>query len=82
MGRQGVRQDIQRLVKDVRHLVLEVLGSHCVVKHEVKNEALFITKLFRRQTERIQEILPVFGFERDDFSASTPDIRVDVERLP
>ena len=40
MGRQGVRQDIQRFVKDVRHLVLEVLGSHCVVKHEVKNEAL------------------------------------------
>ena len=35
-----------------------------------------------RQTERIQELLPVFALEGDDFSASTPDIRVDIERLP
>ena len=41
-----------------------------------------IWKRFRRQTKRIQELLPVFAFERDNFSASTPDIRVDVERLP
>ena len=26
--------------------------------------------------------MPIFAFQRDDFSASTPDIRVDVERLP
>ena len=41
-----------------------------------------ISKRFRRQTKRIQELLPVFAFERDDFSASAPDIRVYVERFP
>jgi len=40
-----------------------------------------IIKLFR-QTERIQELLPVFALEGNDFSASTPDIRIDVECLP
>jgi len=32
-----------------------------------------ILKLFR-QTVRIQELLPVFALEGDDFSTSTPDI--------
>ena len=44
---------------------------------------LYYQALFRRQTERrIQDLLPVFAFQGDNFSANTPDIRVDVERLP
>ena len=35
-----------------------------------------------RLTEGIKELLHVFTLEGDDFSTSTPDIRVDVERLP
>ena len=30
------KANIQRLVEDVGHLVLKVLGGHCEVKHEVK----------------------------------------------
>ena len=30
------KANIQRLVEDVRHLILKVLGGHCEVKHEVK----------------------------------------------
>jgi len=36
----------------------------------------------QRQTERIQELLPIFALEGDNFSARTPDIRVDIEHLP
>jgi hypothetical protein len=37
-GWREIRQDgdIQRLVEDVGHLVLKVLGGHCDVKHQVK----------------------------------------------
>jgi len=35
-----------------------------------------------RLTERIQELLPVFSFGYDDFTASTAHIGVDVEHLP
>jgi hypothetical protein len=41
MWRKGARQDIQKLVKDIGHLVLEVLCSHCIVRHEVKNKGYF-----------------------------------------
>jgi hypothetical protein len=40
------------------------------------------TKLIGRQTERIQEFLPVFALEDDDFAASTTDVGIDVEHLP
>jgi hypothetical protein len=39
-------------------------------------------KLDGRRTKRIHQLLPVFTLEGDDFTASTADIRVDVERLP
>ena len=35
-----------------------------------------------RQTERIPELLPVFAFEGNDFTASTADIGIEIERLP
>lgn len=39
-------------------------------------------KLDERQTERIQELRPVFTLEGDNFTTSTAYIGVDVERLP
>jgi len=81
MGIQQVRQDIQRFIKNVRHLILKVLRSHCVVKHKVKKGGI-CTKLNWRRTERIPEFLPVFAFEGNDFTASTADIGIEIERLP
>ena len=40
------------------------------------------TRKERRRTKRIKELLPVFAFEGDDFTASATDIRVDIKRLP
>ena len=36
----------------------------------------------KRRTKRVQEFLPVFAFEGDDFAASTSNIGVYVKRLP
>jgi len=57
------------------------LGSHCVVKHKVKKGGI-CSKLNWRRTERIPELLPVFAFEGNDFTASTADIGIEIERLP
>jgi hypothetical protein len=40
------------------------------------------TKRNARRTKRIHELLPVFAFEGDDFTASAANIGVDVKRLP
>jgi hypothetical protein len=73
--------DIQRFVEDVGHLVLKILGSHCNDKHRVKKGGDLHERNGRR-TKRINEFLPVFAFEGDDFTASATDIRVDIKRFP
>ena len=40
------------------------------------------TKLDGRRTEKIQQLLPVFTLEGNNFTASTAYIRVDVEHIP
>jgi len=81
LGKQNLQQNIQRFVKDVRHLKLEFLCSHCVVKHKI-NECVACVKLYGGRPKRIQKLLPVFLFEGNNFTASTSDIRVDVELFP
>jgi len=52
-----------------------------VVKHNVKKRGI-CTKLNWRRTESIPELLPVFAFQGNDFTASTADIGIEIERLP
>ena len=68
-------------IKDVRPFILEVLRSHCVVKHNLNEHEPWV-KLNGRRTKRIQKLLSVFILEGGKFTASTADVRVDVERLP
>ena len=75
-----IATNIQGFVKDVGNLLLEVLHSHCVVKHKV-NEHRTCVMLRVRLTKSIQKLLPVLGFGGNDFTASTTSIRVDVERF-
>ena len=65
-------------VKGVRHLILEVLRSHCVFKHKINKRETFV-KLNGRRTKNVQRIFPIFVFEGKNFIASTANIRVDVE---
>jgi hypothetical protein len=51
-------------IKNVRHLILEVLCSHCVVRHELNKHETWV-KLNGRRTKRIQKLLPGFVFEGD-----------------
>ena len=76
-----MHQNIQGFVKDIRHLILEVLRGHCVVKHKINKHETWV-ELNGRRTKRSEKLLPVFVFEGDKFTASTADIRVVVERLP
>jgi hypothetical protein len=64
--------------------ILDILYSKfcaATVLSSTRSRTKAISKRFRRQTKRVKELLPVFAFERDDFSTSTPDVRVDVKRL-
>ena len=79
-GKQELQQNIQRFVKDVRHLILEVLRSHCVFKHKINKRETFV-KLNGRRTKSVQRISPIFVFEGKNFIASTANIRVDVEQI-
>ena len=41
-GKQEWQQDIQMFVKDIKYLILEVLCSHCVVKHKINKRETFV----------------------------------------
>jgi hypothetical protein len=41
-GKWELQKNIQRFVKDVKHLILQVLRSHCVAKHKINKRETFV----------------------------------------
>ena len=69
-----MQQNIQWFVKDVKHLILEVLRSHCVAKHKINKRESF-AKL-SGDVPRAYKGFPRYLSEGKNSIASTANIRV------
>ena len=65
-------------MKDVSRLILKVLSSHCVVKHNVKKRE-YMYDAERETNQGIQELVCIFAFEGE--GVTTADIRVNIGQM-